>query len=722
MEAITPLDEDDVAVTEEIWQEPFAMACCYYSSVTVPVTSLSSGYQIPVSSGSATSADLDDPSGRRLFSRTIPTNAGDARAAMAYYNFIGVAHVANIFVKDSWGAAYNLDLQKQAKIHNISLLSFSYDVKQPGSIESAVMDLKQSGYRYIFSIFHSWEETLPIMHKHGIVGRNKGYDLIAAEEFDWVWGSFRVEEGYATDALDGVGVLQLHNDDHPLFRKAMTEFSQSSTLQKEFVDSIRDPVLKQAFVNYTFPAADLSAQKYMSYDAQITLGLAACATPGLFTGQEMYENLLKVDFEGVTGHVQLDPRTGTRLPESVKFRLDNVVLASFSSNRTQGSQRAFDSSLAAIMAGDTVTTYDPYVFSDGTTTPVQPLPDLAFDYNLMPLWVQIFGWISASLVMLLSIGLLGWTIKNRTLFVVRASQPIFLVQLCIGCIIMASSVFPMSMQGKEPSDSFDRACMTVPWLFVVGFVTSISALSCKTWRLNKLMSSAQTMRRIKVEPKDAIKSFVISMTLNVALLIAWTVVVPYEYVRVDVDNLDMFGRSTESYGHCKASSNTVYWFIIPVMAINLCMLGVATYQSFVARNYATELSESYYLLLALMSMVESLCLGVPILFVVADSPTADFFVRSSLICIICLSILVPVFLPKFLKSQDPNANHQRTVVRASSNMPLFNTNNTRSSRERLGLSGSNSTRFSNFSRESESNDVRDLERSEYGKMTIIRKT
>jgi len=388
-------NDDNWPDDDDLWQEPFAITCCQYSSVTIPANILSGAYEIPMISGAATSAELENHGGlaKNMFARTIPTNAGDALAAMAYYSSIQVTHVANIFIKDSWGSFYNLDLQRAANHYNITLASFPYDLKNPNSMELAVKALKKSGYRYILSIFHSWEEILPILYRHGLVGKSHPeYNLIGAEEFDWLWSGFQVEEdSYIVDALDGVGVLQLHNDPHPAFEAAMNEFSSSQELQREFIDAIRDPILRKAFDHYTFPPADLSAQRYMHYDAGIAMGYAACQTPGLFSGEELYATLLDTNFQGVTGHVQLDPKTGTRRPDSVQFRLDNVVLAPLANttNRSKNATgvppqiRTFSNHLAAIMAGDTVTVHDPFIFADGTTIPPPPLPLVeGVEYNL----------------------------------------------------------------------------------------------------------------------------------------------------------------------------------------------------------------------------------------------------------------------------------------------------------------------------------------------------
>ena len=56
-----------------------------------------------------------------------------------------------------------------------------------------------------------------------------------------------------------------------------------------------------------------------------------------------------------------------------------------------------------------------------------------------------------SVVVMLSFGFMAWTYVPRQKFVVAAAQPIFLVQLCLGTVLMAFSLIPFSMQGKTSS-------------------------------------------------------------------------------------------------------------------------------------------------------------------------------------------------------------------------------------------------------------------------------
>lgn len=175
------------------------------------------------------------------------------------------------------------------------------------------------------------------------------------------------------------------------------------------------------------------------------------------------------------------------------------------------------------------------------------------------------------------------------------------------------------------------------------------------------MNSGMAMRRIQVEAKDVIWPFVILMTINVAMLLGWSIVSPLQYVRVPASNVDTFGRTLESHGQCKSSDNTYLFFLIPILLFDFAGLATATYQSYIARNLPTALSESSYLALAMASLLESFLLGGPIYFMVMNKPTASLLVGSSLLCVITMTILLPIFIPKYL-----NRHMEGTAGRAGS--------------------------------------------------------
>lgn len=89
---------------------------------------------------------------------------------------------------------------------------------------------------------------------------------------------------------------------------------------------------------------------------------------------------------------------------------------------------------------------------------------------------------------------------------------------------------------------------------------------------------------------------------------------------------------------------------VGILLVNIAALVVANYQCYKARNVPNDFNESFYIALANAAMLEAVLLGGPILLVVSEDPVANFLVRSILATIVCFTILLPVFVPKYVQS------------------------------------------------------------------------
>jgi hypothetical protein len=65
-----------------------------------------------------------------------------------------------------------------------------------------------------------------------------------------------------------------------------------------------------------------------------------------------------------------------------------------------------------------------------------------------------------------------WTWWHRKDQFVLASQPFFLNQICLGTLVTAVTIIPMSLQQPISQRGLDIACMAIPWLLSIGFTGS----------------------------------------------------------------------------------------------------------------------------------------------------------------------------------------------------------------------------------------------------------
>jgi len=75
------------------------------------------------------------------------------------------------------------------------------------------------------------------------------------------------------------------------------------------------------------------------------------------------------------------------------------------------------------------------------------LLEVDFDYNYIGN-VAIVGYVLCALIILGSIGFMVWTWFFRTDQVVKASQPVFLSMICLGTLLMGSSIVSLSIDDQ----------------------------------------------------------------------------------------------------------------------------------------------------------------------------------------------------------------------------------------------------------------------------------
>lgn len=311
-----------LAVAEPLWhnvthggttkQAPFAIAGNLFSSITSQVTARASTMAIVQASGTATSMALESS---ELFTRTIPTNAQDARAVMTYYASIGVDRVASICINGPYGIQFNKAIQDETHALGISLVFFL--VERENVDELLMKALKESQARHVFAMV--LEGEVKSAHKHEVIGhpdyRWMVPDLACLLDPGFGLGTWQRDGSRccnAAMAFHGLGMINLHmvSDGQEMFNRAFTQLSHDPVQQQDIIAKTPYP---QHFSNFSF--YDVFPPFLCHFpvcESVIAMGLAACNTPGLFTGPELFEQLLQTSFEGLSGTVSFNNKTGTR--------------------------------------------------------------------------------------------------------------------------------------------------------------------------------------------------------------------------------------------------------------------------------------------------------------------------------------------------------------------------------------------------------------------------
>mmetsp|Transcript_49722 Transcript_49722/g.120531 ORF Transcript_49722/g.120531 Transcript_49722/m.120531 type:complete len:870 (+) Transcript_49722:265-2874(+) len=689
---------------------PAAIVGAGRSDVSETINTLSGIYKIPQVSPHSSAASLDDKGRYPFFARTTPSSSADGRSAVDYFYSRGVTHFGVIYISDLLGQSYNEDIAKYAAEREMSVVSVPYNhLDGPDNIQAALRRLKESGMRYLFAVIEpaTWKEFIRIAISEGMIGTpdtfwlfHSGMVGLVPEELD------RYTEYDLARAIHGSGVLLKNFPPNPTFDELLVTYQNDTVKQNEFVSKWSDPNVFDGF-DFRYPGPNYP--QYINYDAVISLGLAACQTDKyLFTGEELFQSLLHVQFDGASSFVSFNNVTGTR--KSVPFKVDNILMVEKDS-KTLG----FVQKPASLVDGlGQVTTLEDFVYWDNTTTAPLPLPEVDHDLDLVPTSLLAIGLTFCAIAMLMSVVWACWVWFERTSKVVKFSQPFFLLQLCLGCLVLASSIIPMSLQEPVSQQGLNIACMSTPWLVFCGYAIAFSALVAKMWRINKIFASGAKLQRVKVTTSDASWPLVVLLTLNVFLLAIWTAVSPLVWVRTPVeDSVDRFGRPTSSYGSCLSEDETVSKIIVSLLAVvNSAGLIFTNYQGFKTRRLPTEFNEAFYLSIANACILEVLVLGIPILILADDSPSASFVVKALMTTVLCLCILLPLFVPKCLQSSMEWKEKRRSMSMPRSSLRSgsirFQNNNTSQSafsqsRGSVRVSGSFHTNKSD--REMDSNDT-----------------
>jgi ABC-type sugar transport system substrate-binding protein len=305
------------------------------------------------------------------------------------------------------------------------------------------------------------------------------------------------------------------------------------------------------------------------------------------------------------------------------------------------------------------------------------LPELTVDHNLLGN-LHVVGFILFGLIACVALGFGIWTYRLRNVRVVKVAQPMFLIMVAIGVLVMASSLIPLSFDDSgAPENQTDREgaliCMSVPWLGFCGFTITFSALMSKTMRINRIFHSKVRFGRVKVTIRDVMAPFVVLLSANIVILICWTVIDPLVYVREASAGTDGWNRIISTFGSCR--SDHVARYLIPLAFVNLSVLVIANWQAYVSRVIESEFSESKYIAMTMASLLQATLTGVPILFVERESPQTFYLVLTFMVFVICMAVLLLIFVPKVVmteaftrrKEEERQQLILRSICRDSSN-------------------------------------------------------
>jgi hypothetical protein len=280
--------------------------------------------------------------------------------------------------------------------------------------------------------------------------------------------------------------------------------------------------------------------------------------------------------------------------------------------------------------------------------------------------IRAYGYTLVTVALGASLLSIVWVVRNRKTRIVYASQPIFLVLISVGAAVLSLSILPMGIDDEDSNVvTCDMACMSIPWFLVLGWTVVFSALFSKLRRINLVFNGGVGFRRVAVTEKDVLHYFAIMLGCNLALLIVWTKVSPLEWERRSKSK-------EESYGHCRSSDGRDSWGTIVslVALVNGIALIAANVEAYRARQITTEFGESQYIGMSMISILQIVMVGLPIIFLVEGNPLASYFIQSTIAFTISMSILLWMYIPKIraLRNLENDKGTGRTSSRSTTGL------------------------------------------------------
>lgn len=159
------------------------------------------------------------------------------------------------------------------------------------------------------------------------------------------------------------------------------------------------------------------------------------------------------------------------------------------------------------------------------------------------------------------------------------------------------------------------------------------------------MKNAKGFKKVKVTPMDVAIPGAVLLGCNLIVLIVWTIVSPFSW-EIDTLTTDEYGRPLVQIGNCKSDNAQAY--VGSLLAIDGIAIVITLWQAYVARNITTDLSESKFIALAVTAIFEATFIGVPVLYLVSEQPSAVLFLSSAIIIVSVAAILGFIFVPKYL--------------------------------------------------------------------------
>lgn len=367
----------------------------------------------------------------------------------------------------------------------------------------------------------------------------------------------------------------------------------------------------------------LSERVSFAYDATMAIGIGACLAISSknnttsMTGEEHVDGIQSADFMGASGRVKFRNRPGTpgsRDSLSVYYGVLNLLPYGADGPETVPTSFLYPGT-------QEWTEIQPYVYSDGTTSPPRLLRSVP-EQNYLDPAVRAVGLTLMSIALFVVSASVVWVGANRTHRVVVAAQPPFLYVLCLGSALSALVILTQSFDESYGWDEemLDSACVATPWLIYMGILVTYSALFSKLWRVNKVLQ----FKRARINMRQVVWPALLLLQSAVVILSVWTATGDFGWVREVIDEV-----SGETIGHCTGTDSMV--FLAPVAALCAISTMLTCIMAWQTSDVDDMYSESKWIFSLVLVQMQVMVVGAPVVTILQTLSTNGRYIGLSLI-------------------------------------------------------------------------------------------
>ena len=292
-------------------------------------------------------------------------------------------------------------------------------------------------------------------------------------------------------------------------------------------------------------------------------------------------------------------------------------------------------------------------------TPVGAIEDLGLH--------AVMGMVIMGVILVICAALLLWVFLRREQWgygnlgdkSIKSIPPLYLGTLCVGVLIMALAIAPLSVDEPEMSG----VCLAAPWLLSLGLTLVFSALLSKLSTARKMIETPN-LREIQISTKDVLMPFVVLFGVNFTLLFCVLIDPPTWGHQAAQDEEDW-----QFYGVCQYSelSSALTYASGLVHLSTLVFIG---FQAYRVSTTSDEFRELQSIGLSAFIWLQMVIMCLPFWFILEDSNVSDnYFFKVGTIAALCLSMLLCIFVPVMSKTMDAEQLERSTDAKDDEDSP-----------------------------------------------------